>query len=101
MGESSFKLKIEFIKSLISKKQDVFKRISPRICKGRKRRKGQEQGKIPFIPSWTSIPRRKNSQTFKKRKLCRKSWSWSTSIYGRSHGILGCRSFRIGRQCCS
>merc|ERR1712109_180740 len=83
------------------KNQDVFKRISPRISKGGKRRKSEEQGKIAFIPSSTSISRRKNSPAFEERKLCRKSWSRSTSIYGRRHGILGSRSFGIGRKCCS
>merc|ERR1712109_17618 len=86
---------------LKQKSQDVFKRIGPRISEGRKRRKGEEQGKITIIPCWTSISRRKNSPAFEKRKLCRKSWSRSASIYGRRYGILGSRSFGIGRKCCS
>merc|ERR1712156_401640 len=100
MGFKQIRFKSSQIKTN-TKNQDVFKRISPRISEGRKRRKSEEQGKIAFIPSRTSISRRKNSPAFEKRKLCRKSWSRSTSIYGRRHGILGSRSIGIGRKCCS
>merc|ERR1712156_546387 len=88
------KYSINFTKTRI---QDVFTRIKPRISQRRKRRKGQEQGKIKVISSWTSISSRKNSSTSSKRKLRRESRCWSTSLHGRCHGIFGCRSSRISR----